>query len=376
MSYTGPCIDADVHHDWTSETELHSYLSKEWQEYVARPGRTKLRIRPSTMAYPHTGGTNKRIDTIPSNGRAGSDYDLMKSQLLDRYNVQQAILTYSIGHNPGLPNLYLATEVCRAANDWCIDVWLSGRDSRFYSGILVPTQVPEEAAREVRRVGRHPRMKQVLLVANGLGKPFGHPAYHPIYEAAADMGLPVAIHIAGELSATGAHYAAGGVPASRFEAHTVGVQPMQHHLVSLLTHGVFEKWPELKVVMIENGVAWLPWLLWNLDQAYPTWRLETPWLRRRPSDYVRERVRFTTQPLEMPERKEQLVELMEAFGGMDELLLFATDYPHWDADDPQYIARRLPESWLPKVFYENARRFYGFPKVPSRAPSGAARVGA
>jgi predicted TIM-barrel fold metal-dependent hydrolase len=208
-------------------------------------------------------------------------------------------------------------------------------------------------------------MKALLLVSNGLAKPFGHPAYHPIYEAAADVGLPVAIHLAGELSATGAHIAGGGVPSTRLESMTLAPQPVQHHLTSLIAHGVFEKYRDLTVMLVENGVSWLPWLVWNLDQNYAYWRLESPWVKRRPSEYVRERVMLTTQPLENPPRAEQLVEVLEAFGGMDEMLCFATDYPHWDADDPLYIARRLPEAWLPKVFY--ARR-----QEPPPSPAPAA----
>ncbi|HKV46267.1 MAG TPA: amidohydrolase family protein [bacterium] len=375
MRYSGPCIDADVHHDWASEAELHQYLSKEWREFVRMPGKTTNRIRPATMAYPHTGGTNKRIDTYPPNGGGpGSDYATMKRQLLDPLDVRAAILSYSIGHNAGLPNLYLATAVCRAANDWSIDRWLDGRDDRLFGAVLVPTQVPEEAAAEVRRVGRHPRMKEVILISNGLGKPFGHPAYHPIYEAAVDVGLPVALHVAGELSATGAHVAGGGVPSTRLENITLAPQAEQHHLTSLIAHGVFEKYRALKILLVENGVSWLPWLLWNLDDNYKYWRQESPWVKKRPSEYVRERVKLTTQPLEDPARPEQLMEVLESFGGMEDLLCFATDYPHWDADDPQYIARKLPESWLPKVFYENAREFFGLPKAaPAQADGGAAR---
>jgi predicted TIM-barrel fold metal-dependent hydrolase len=374
MRYGGPCIDADIHHDWASEAELHEYLPRDWRDFVRLPARTTTRIRPATMTYPHTGGTNKRIDTYPPKGGPGSDYETMRRQLLDAFDIEAAILTYSIGHNAGLPNLYLATAVCQAANDWSIDRWL-GRDDRLYGVALVPTQVPEDAAREIRRVGRHPRMKGVLLLANGLAKPFGHPAYHPIYEAAVDVGLPVVIHVAGELSATGAHIAAGGVPSTRLESITVAAQPMQHHLASLLTHGVFEKYCDLNVMLMESGVAWLPWLVWNLEDNYAFWRLESPWLKKRPTDYVRERIKMTTQPLENPPHAEQLVELLESFGGMDDLLCFATDYPHWDADDPLYIARRLPEAWLPKVFYENARRFFGLPKrEAARAGRGAARA--
>ncbi len=65
--------------------------------------------------------------------------------------------------------------------------------------MLVATQVPHEAAEEIRRVGRNPAIVGVFLGGNGLGKSFGHPCYHPIYAAAADMGLPIVIKTGSEL---------------------------------------------------------------------------------------------------------------------------------------------------------------------------------
>jgi predicted TIM-barrel fold metal-dependent hydrolase len=54
-----------------------------------------------------------------------------------------------------------------------------------------------------------------------------------------------------------------------------------------------------------------------------------------------------------------MVQLIESFGG-EELLCFASDYPHWDTDDPTYIAGRLPEKWHQKIFHDNAARFFGW----------------
>ena len=113
----------------------------------------------------------------------------MNEQLLDPFRIERAVLQYGAsGFIGALSNPYFATEIARAANDWSIDHWLSRDDSRLYGAVLVATQQPDEAAAEVRRVGAHPRMAEVLLASSGLGKPFGHPAYHAIYEAAVEMG--------------------------------------------------------------------------------------------------------------------------------------------------------------------------------------------
>jgi predicted TIM-barrel fold metal-dependent hydrolase len=90
--------------------------------------------------------------------------------------------------------------------------------------------------------------------------------------------------------------------------------------------------------------------MWRLDMEYRAGREDVPWLERLPSEYIRE---FTTQPLEEPANPRDLVKLLELIGG-PELLLFSTDYPHWDFDSPKHALRHFPEEWKEQVFYGNA----------------------
>jgi predicted TIM-barrel fold metal-dependent hydrolase len=357
--YDGPVIDCDVHHTWVSQDELYPYLPRSWRDFISLPAGRHLPLDGSRIYMPSI--HINRLDAIPSGGGPpGSDYELMRSQLLDPFRIEHAMLTYSIGQNASIPNLYLATEVVRAANDWTIEQWLS-RDPRLCSAILLPTQVPDDAAEEIRRVGRDQRMIAALLVVNGLGKPFGHPVYHPIYEAAAEMNKPIAIHVGGELyNLGGSQHGPAGIPANRWERHEYGPLAFQTYLCSFITHGVFEKYPDLKVVFIESMTAWIPYILWELDSQYESLRRESPWVRRLPSEYFRDHVRVSTQPIDISSERSGLIEVLEAFGGMEDILLFATDYPHYDADTPKFLSSKLPAEWLPKVFYENARKLFGW----------------
>jgi uncharacterized protein len=150
---------------------------------------------------------------------------------------------------------------------------------------------------------------------------------------------------------------ATGWPTYYIEWHTLLSAAMMSHLVSLVCHGVFERFPKLRVTLIEGGVCWLPGLLWRLDANYKALRMEVPWLTRLPSDYVREHVRLTTQPLERPDRTADLRAVLESIG--TDVLLFATDYPHWDFDNPQFLP--LPDKWADDVLDANARAWYGLP---------------
>jgi len=368
--YDDGVIDCDVHHDWPTAEHLLPYFTEGWQEYITGPGRSGGRSEVSgqgmlpyttTQMWPNPTGVS-RPDAFPPNGEAAaSNYELLRDQLLDPNNVERVILQYGGGGFIGsLPNPYYATEIARAANDWSIDNWLNREDPRLYGAVLVASQWPERAAEEIRRVGGHPRMAEVLLCSSGLGKTFGHPAYHPIYEAAVEMNLPIAIHSGGEvfpgnnLSPHGS-----GMPNFYFEVSVLTFQGIVNHFTSFITHGVFEKFPTLKLLLVECGVTWVPGVLWRLDNASKGLRRELPWLKRAPSEYFYEHVRVTTQPLERSPDAEQLVELLRLYGAED-VLCFSSDYPHWDADEKGYIETRLPKAWLPKIFRENAMKFYGW----------------
>ena len=144
------------------------------------------------------------------------------------------------------------------------------------------------------------------------------------------------------------------------EWHTLGSAcSIMSHLVSLLVHGVFERLPTLRVLLIEGGIAWLPGILWRLDTNWRGLRSEIPWLDRKPSEVARDHVRFSTQPLEHTDGEDRLLfEMLEA-AGAPEILCFASDYPHWDFDDPAFMLRRLPQAWREAVLHRNAEALYG-----------------
>ena len=85
-------------------------------------------------------------------------------------------------------------------------------------------------------------------------------------------------------------------------------------------------------------------------------------MRRLPSEQIREHVRFTTQPLEQPRRRSELHAVLESIDGLGDMLMFATDYPHWDFDVPRLAIARLPEEWRERVLRENAQELYRLPE--------------
>jgi predicted TIM-barrel fold metal-dependent hydrolase len=348
-------IDCDVHNDWVSARELLPYLEPNFRDYLDRGelpgGRDSFPHAHRPWLHPEG---YKRADVVPTNGgSAGSDYGLMKELLLDRYDLDYAILTSEEAMDVStLANRYYASALARAHNEWLIEAWLS-RDTRLKGSLIVAPQDPEGAAAEIRRMGQHPGFVQVL-VTSGSYRPYGDPFYHPIWEAAAEMDLPVAAHLGG---IGGVLYNPIGCGPTTFywETHALFCQHAQTQVASLIAHGVFEKWPNLYFILVECGVAWLPGILWRLDNDYKAMRKETPWLKRLPSEYARDHIRLTTQPLEEPKNRQHLWDVLATIDA-ENILLFASDYPHWDFNEPAKLP--LPPEWCEKIYDTNARQVY------------------
>ena len=120
---------------------------------------------------------------------------------------------------------------------------------------------------------------------------------------------------------------------------------------------MFERLPELKIVMIEAGFGWMPALGWRLDKNWKRMKDEVPHLKRAPSEYLREHIWVSTQPMEEPETPEHLIDIMEWIGW--DKIMFASDYPHWDFDDPfTALPPSLSEARRNQIYSGNAKAVY------------------
>ena len=123
--------------------------------------------------------------------------------------------------------------------------------------------------------------------------------------------------------------------------------------------GVFERFPDLKLVLSEYGVTWALPMMWRMDRAWELGDRELAGLSRAPSETVRRNVRFTTQPLDEPSVQQQLWKILELMHA-DETVMFSSDYPHWDGDDPRLIlGSRLPAHLRQPIANGNAIACFG-----------------
>jgi hypothetical protein len=193
-----------------------------------------------------------------------------------------------------------------------------------------------------------------VLLMSRTSEPLGRRRYWPIYEAAAEVGLPIGIHAFGF---SGNAMTNGGWPSFYVEEVQEHATSAQAQVASFVVEGVFERFPTLKILMIECGFGWMPSLGWRLDNNWKRLRDEVPHLKRAPSEYMRDHVYVSTQPIEEPAKGEHLLDAMEWIGW--DRILYASDYPHWDFDDPRIaIPSFIPLEKRAAIFGGNARGFY------------------
>ncbi|MBJ7599486.1 amidohydrolase family protein [Candidatus Nephthysia bennettiae] len=340
------------------------YLPRAWRDYLTPSPDYTVPVVPS-----HTFGRISGSKLPDAGPVAGSDYALLRSRLLDAQGIDRAILTYDTGALIAVhPAQFMGRELVRAANDWCIDRWLDGRDQRLYSLVLVPNQLPEESAAEIRRAGAHPRMVGVLLGANGTGLLAGHSHFYPIYEAAVEMGLPIVLEAGNESNIyTLTHHTAGGPPVTYAEYRILADQSLTGHLGSLIAQGVFERYPGLKVLAMGAGAEWLGAVMTRFDFKFDSHGREVPWAPKRPSEYFHRSIRLTTYPLDPDDGAEELVKLLKTVDRVEDMLVYASGYPNWDTDWVADARRVLPVEWHDKVFNDNAAGFFAWPSAEAAA---------
>lgn len=356
-----PIIDCDVHQTFREPSEVTQYLDPYF--------------RPRGIQLVSTGFHSPvglfRGDASPERGGPpGSCPETICRQHLDAYGIDYAVLTGSGILAVGIaPEIDYGTALARAYNEWLISYWLD-RDPRFLGALLINPQDPPRAADEIRRVGRHPKMVQVLMTS-ATRIPYGQRFYHPIYRAAEEMGLPVAIHPGNEGRALANPPSAAGWPTSYLEWHTNLSQNSMAQVASIVLEGVFELFPKLKFVCIEGGFGWMPHLMWRMDKNWKALRSLSPWLKRAPSEYIIEHVRLTTQPIEEPERPEHLLQIFEMMHA-ERTVLFSSDYPHWDNDSPFRILENFSADLRERIFYRSAQELY---RLPDPEPAGTKGAG-
>jgi predicted TIM-barrel fold metal-dependent hydrolase len=345
-------IDADIHPSMNNApVDLAPYLDPHWIDHFKTYGSFMRQPIAGNLPYPRLVA---RADARPPGGGGpGTSLDFMRTDHLDRNTVDIGILQPLLPDAISQRNQDFGAALCTAVNDWQKGAW-TAKEPRLRACAMVPQEDSTAAVKEIERRAGDNSFVQIAMVPRSL-EPQGRRRYWPIYEAAQHFGLPVGFHVGGY----GGHPdSAGGWPSFYLEDHHSISEAMQALLTSLVIEGVFARFPKLNVVLIEGGFTWVPAWCWRVDKHWRRLRSEVPHLKELPSETIKRHVYFTTQPIDEPDNPRHLEETIDWIGW--DRLLFSTDYPHWDQDNPRYIFKMpLSEERRQMVFRDNAAKLYG-----------------
>ena len=372
-------VDADAHH---YESESWPDIVKYIEDPIIRhrgqgPGRHG---NPTTLMYTNPGNQSvagrvvryarRRLEeTEPS---APRDVQLIRREMesigID-YQVVFPTPMLELGMHPD-PRMEVAIS-------WAYSRWLTEEilphDPRIKTMVYLPFNDPEASLRAVEYFSEKPGVVG-FMVTSARHRPVHHNDYVPVYRALEERRLPLGFHA---VFHTPERILEG---MNKFiSVHALGFVLYNFvHLTNLVINGIPERFPGLKIVWIENGLAWVPFLMQRLDNEYMMRTSEAPLLKRKPSEYMRE-FYYTTQPMENGnlEALEMTMKMINA----ETQLLFASDFPHWDFNLPStiYDLPFLSDQAKRRILGENARELYRLDQQPDwsdqwRVTAAAARA--
>jgi predicted TIM-barrel fold metal-dependent hydrolase len=248
----------------------------------------------------------------------------------------------------------------RAYNRWLIDNILTA-DDRIKTLAYLPFNIPEEAVRTIEEFTGKPGVMG-FCVPSTRNKPVHHNDYMKVYAMLEERGLPIAFHAAYNWADPSL------ATINRFLGmHALGFSWCNIvHMTNWILNGIPERFPKLKSIWIESGLAWIPFLMQRLDDQYLMRPSEAPQLKRLPSEYMRENCWYSTQPMETTNKKalECTLEMINA----ENQLLFASDWPHFDFDLPQeiYDLPFLTEQAKRNILGLNAAKLFNIDPTPRK----------
>ena len=251
-----------------------------------------------------------------------------------------------------------ATAIARAYNDWLADFTSHAPDRMYGAAMLAPHDV-DGAVLEARRCVEELGFRAVYLSPNVVNRrPWHHPAYDPLWEEVQRLGVPLTFHGGGQTQLT-TDFARHGLDELMLW-HTFN-QPLaiQFTTVSLCGGGVLERFPELRVGLLEGNCSWAPSVLDRLDEHHEwvSW-FEGAELSMKPSEYF---LRQCFVSIEAEERTG--TQYLDWFG--DDNVVFSTDYPHGDSQFPHAVDTfdelDIAEESKVKICGTNWERLYRIP---------------
>jgi predicted TIM-barrel fold metal-dependent hydrolase len=326
--------------------------------------------KPSVMSrrgFPGTlGGMGKSLEDFRPNAErtylAGAPFGSMDAkervERLDAENLEAAFLYPTLGllweaecDDPELSQAYT-----RAYNRWIVEFCRHG-GGRLFAVAHLSLGDPPSAARELERAVKDGARGAWVAPFTITKKPHGHPDHDVVFAAAQDLGVPLAVHPTFEpLWAAPRRFEE--IRRARLLQSVTASDGVRHAYTTLFDFGVFDRFPKLRIVVLESGAGWIGYWLDRLDAVYAATPIgERVPLKEKPSVYFRERCWISCDP------DEQTIPALIGLLGA-ERFFWASDFPHPDhtgdyLEELEHLASKLDEKTRPLFLGRNVRSLYG-----------------
>ena len=309
--------------------------------YKGRPGQWFMCENIQPVQVGGFFGSGKSSEELPEHLKRGFEAapksvwdpsERLKEQ--DRDGVSAEALYTSMGMLLfGLDDAELRTESFRAFNDWAADYCSYDAKRLVGLGAITLEDIPAGVA-ELKRIAKKGLRGALIWGSPPEDKLYSSPEYDPFWAAAQEHNFPLSLHIL------------TGRAGNRFSRRKVLFgymrlpQEIQLTIADMITGGVFERFPRLKIVSAENDVSWIPHFMYRIDHAYDRLRhIEGLTLPMLPSEYMRRNVWATFQ-------FETSTVPFTSQAYSPERMMWSSDYPHTDSPWPksrEFIAEALKD---------------------------------
>jgi predicted TIM-barrel fold metal-dependent hydrolase len=364
MSFQQPKSESSLLQEKTViDTDVHLGGAIDYEDvakYLDEPHKSRLINHSGPTPLPFSGWDRNSGGKIEQDSHELADAHELNQKLCEDFGVDYPVLN-TLSWIPRLPESEFAVEAAKAYNKVLFDQYLDEYD-HFRGMVTIPTQRPEKAAEEIERIGDEDQIVGLYIATGGPDKPLGDPSYDVMYSAAEKHDLPVVFH--GHVDAFLTDFPRQNQALETYASVSALGHPWNQMLTmtSLIEQGTPEKFPGLDFVFLESGLLWAAYMMFRLNKTFSMQPNASPLLEKDPEDYIRDKFYFGTQPLEEPNNPAMMEQIFDLVG--PESILFASDYPHWDFDNPASIGNLFKknlegEDEIEQVLNGNASRVFG-----------------
>ncbi len=328
-------VDVDAHHHETDVIhEIIEYIENPVIKRMAESIGGRGGLMPTPLGNQHVSGrisryqlrTKEKVETT----EVPRDLVIVK-RVMEAIGIDYQVLFPTPMLNLGVhPQVEVEVELAKAYNQWLIEKVLAV-DPSVKTMLYLPFNDPAASLEMIERFADKPGVVG-FMVTSVRYRPVHDNVYMKVYRALEERDLPLGFH---------AGYIWQGErmfeQLNKFiSVHALGFTFFNIiHLTNWIINGMPERFPGLKVIWIESGLAWVPFLMQRLDHEYKMRPSEAPMLQKKPSEYMRE-FYYTSQPMEIPDDLDVLKTTFKMINAPTQLL-YSSDYPHWDFDLPSTI---------------------------------------